>query len=65
MNISFNKTVILIPYETYNITIVTGSYPQIHHTDELPTKNGWINCTSFVDVNGKTYTDWIPAIRIE
>ena len=65
MNISFNKTVILMPYETYNITIVTGSYPQIHHTDALPTKNGWINCTSFVDANGKKYDNWIPAIRLE
>jgi len=65
MNISFNKTVILMPYEIYNMTIVTGSYPQIHHTDALPTKNGWINCTSFVDANGKKYDNWIPAIRLE
>jgi len=65
MNISFNKTVILMPYESYNITIVTGSYPQIHHTDALPTKNGWINCTKFTDANGKVYYDWIPAIKLE
>ena len=65
MNISFNKTVILMPYEIYNMTIVTGSYPQIHHTDALSTKNGWINCTEFVDANGKKYDDWIPAIRLE
>jgi len=50
--------------ETYNITIVTGSYPQIHHTDALPTKNGWINCSEFVDANGKVYYDWIPAIML-
>ena len=49
MNIYFNKTVILMPYETYNITIATGSYPQIHHTDALPTANGWINCTKFTE----------------
>jgi len=65
MNISFNKTVILMPYEIYNMTIVTGSYPQIHHTDALSTKNGWINCTEFVDANGKKYDNWIPAIRLE
>ena len=64
MNISFNKTVILMPYETYNITIVTGSYPQIHHTPSLKTENGWINCTEFIDANGKKYDDWIPAIML-
>ena len=64
MNISFNKTVILMPYETYNITIVTGSYPQIHHTSSLKTENGWINCTEFIDANGKKYNDWIPAIKL-
>jgi len=51
--------------ETYNYTIRTGSYPQIHHTDALPTANGWINCTNFTDANGRIYTDWIPAIRLE
>ena len=64
MNISFNRTVILMPYETYSITIVTGSYPQIHHTSSLQTENGWINCTEFIDVNGNKYDDWIPAIKL-
>jgi len=64
MNISFNRTVVLMPYETYNITIVTGSYPQIHHTHSLKTENGWINCTEFTDANGKKYNDWIPAIML-
>jgi len=64
MNISFNKTVILMPYETYNITIVTGSYPQIHHTSSLQTENGFINCTEFIDANGNKYDDWIPAIML-
>jgi len=64
MNISFNKTVILMPYETYNITIVTGSYPQIHHTSALQTENGWINCTEFTDANGNKYENWIPAIKL-
>ena len=64
MNISFNKTVILMPYETYNITIVTGSYPQIHHTHSLKTENGWINCTEFTDANGNKYENWIPAIKL-
>ena len=54
----------LAPY-TYNYTIRTGSYPQIHHTDALLIKNGWINCTKFIDANGKVYYDWIPAIRLE
>jgi len=64
MNISFNKTVILMPYETYNITIVTGSYPQIHHISSLKTENGWINCTEFTDANGNKYENWIPAIKL-
>ena len=55
----------LLANETYNYTIRTGSYPQIHHTAALPTANGWINCTEFTDVNGKVYKDWIPAIRLE
>jgi len=64
MNISFNRTVVLMPHETYNITIVTGSYPQIHHISSLKTENGWINCTEFADANGNKYNDWIPAIML-
>ncbi len=72
-NITFEKTVFLMANETYNYTIRTGSYPQIYHTDalptangwiNLPTTNGWINCTKFTDVNGKSHNDWIPAIRL-
>ena len=63
-NITFDKPVVLLPNKTYNYTIRTGSYPQIHHTDALPTKNGWINCTEFVDANEKVYYDWIPAIKL-
>ncbi len=63
-NITFNTTLVLIPEEIYNFTIKTGSYPQIHHVKSLETESGWINCTSFVDANGKIYYDWIPAIRL-
>jgi PKD repeat protein len=63
-NISFDKTVVLVENKTYNYTIRTGSYPQIHHTPELPTDNGWINCTEFIDANGKRYNNWVPAIRV-
>jgi len=64
-NITFDKPVVLLPNKTYNYTIRTGSYPQIHHNTSLLTPNGWINCTKFVDANGKIYDDWIPAIRLE
>ena len=64
-NITFSEPFVLYKNETYNYTIITGSYPQIHHTPALPTANGWINCTSFVDANGKDYNNWIPAIRLE
>ncbi len=63
--IEFNVPFDLQANVTYNYTIRTGSYPQIHHNKTLATANGWINCTKFTDVNGKEYTDWIPAIRLE
>jgi hypothetical protein len=63
-NITFDKTVVLLANKTYNYTIRTGSYPQIHHTDALPTANGGINCTEFIDATGKRYANWIPAIRL-
>jgi parallel beta-helix repeat protein len=64
-NITFDKTVVLLANEEYNYTIRTGSYPQIHHNRTLLTANGWINCTKFTDANGRIYTNWIPAIRLE
>ena len=63
-NITFDKEVVLIANKTYNFTIITGSYPQIHHTSALLTENGWINCSEFIDANGKEYKDWIPAIKL-
>ena len=64
-NITFNETFVLYKNETYNYTIRTGSYPLMHHTNALPTANGWITCTKFTDANGREYGDWIPAIRLE
>ena len=66
-NISFNQSFTLVKNKTYNYTIVTGSYPQIHHTDELEVASGTgtITCDKFVDANGRVYYDWIPAIRLE
>jgi len=64
-NITFDNPVVLLPNKTYKYTIRTGSYPQIHHNRSLLTPNGWINCSEFVDANGKVYYDWIPAIRLE
>ena len=39
-NIIFDKTVVLLANKTYNYTIRTGSYPQIHHNTSLLTPNG-------------------------
>lgn len=64
-NLSFSESFKLYANIEYNYTIKTGSYPQIHHNTSLLTTNGWINCTSFVDANGKVYYDWIPAIKLE
>ena len=64
-HIEFDVPFTLQENETYNYTIRTGSCPQIFHNKTLATANGWINCTKFTDANGKEYTDWIPAIRLE
>jgi len=63
-SITFDKPVVLLPNKTYNYTIRTGSYPQIHHNTSLLTPNGWINCTKFTDANGRVYYDWVPAIML-
>jgi len=62
--ISFNESFVLEAGETYNISIHTGSYPQIHHAPTLLTTNGWINCTEFTDANGKKHPDCIPALKL-
>ena len=64
-NIIFPEAFILEADKTYNYTIKTGSYPQIHHTDELEVDGGIIKCTEFTDTNGKIYSNWIPAIRLD
>jgi len=64
-NISFDNSFTLEEGETYNYTIRTGSYPQIHHTNNLSTSAGFITCSEFIDANGKTYTDWVPTVRLE
>ncbi len=65
-NITFDEPFTLFAEETYYYEIITGSYPQIHHTDEWEAEGGMgiINCTSFVDANGKVYNNWIPAIML-
>jgi len=64
-NVSGVPYLMLYKGHKYNYTIVTGSYPQIIHAKSKDVTGGIITCTSFVDANGKTYTDWIPAIRLE
>ena len=63
-NITLTPSITLLKDHEYNYTIVTGSYPQIHHTDRLEIGDGVITCDNFVDANGKRYIDWIPAIRL-
>jgi len=65
-NLSFPNSFTLVAGERYNYTIRTGSYPQIHHTDNLEVASGagTITCDKFVDANGKEYNDWIPAIKL-
>ncbi|KAF5432758.1 CASH domain-containing protein [Candidatus Methanophagaceae archaeon] len=63
-NITFDGSFTLVANETYRYSIRTGSYPQIIHADSKAVAGGTITCTSFVDTNGNTYTDWMPAIRL-
>jgi len=64
-NVSFSPFTMYADH-TYYYTIKTGSYPQIHHAPVVEAEGGMgiINCTSFVDANGRSYTNWIPAIRL-
>jgi len=64
-SLSFGEAFVLKANVTYNYTIRTGSYPQIHHTDRLEVDKGVITCSKFMDANGERYEDWIPAIRLE
>ncbi len=64
-NVTFGDLAILYAGLTYNYTIKTGAYPQIHHTDRLEIYDGVITCDEFLDANGKGYTNWIPAIRLD
>jgi len=64
-NITFDEPFTLYAGVTYNYTIITGSYPQIHHNKTLTVPDGEITCIEFIDANGERYNDWIPAIRLE
>jgi serine protease AprX len=57
--------VTLLENHEYNYTIITGSYPQIIHATSKEVTGGTITCTQFTDANGRTYNNWIPAIRLE
>ena len=64
-NVSGTPYVMLLEEHKYNYTIITGSYPQIIHARSKNVTGGVINCTEFIDANGKEYNNWIPAIRLE
>ena len=64
-NLTITPSVTLWEGYEYRYVIKTGSYPQIIHESRKKVTGGTITCTSFVDANGKIYTDWIPAIRLE
>jgi parallel beta-helix repeat protein len=64
-DISFDGHLTLYQGVVYSYEIRTGSYPQIIHNQTFSDEYGTINCTSFVDANGRSHTNWIPAIRLE
>ncbi|KAF5414726.1 MAG: hypothetical protein C5S38_04645 [Candidatus Methanophagaceae archaeon] len=49
---------------TYKFSIRTGSYPQIIHNQTFRNAYGTINCTEFIDANGRSHNNWIPALRL-
>jgi hypothetical protein len=63
-NISFDNPFIMKANETYNYTLRTGTYPQLIHKPRANVIGGTITCKEFVDANGKSYNDWIPAIKL-
>ncbi len=63
--IMFDDSFTLKANVMYNYTIITGSYPQIHHTANLSTPAGFITCSEFVDGNGKRYKEGVPAMKLE
>ena len=65
-NITFDLPCTLEAGKTYSYTIRTGSYPQVIHKQTHTTLDGsLITCEKFIDVNGKTYDNWILAIKLE
>ena len=62
--ISFDKQFIQEANKTYNYTIRTGAYPQIIHAHTANVTGGTIICEEFVDANGKSYNNKIPAIKL-
>ncbi len=63
--INFSVPFTLVADEQYSFSIRTGSYPQVIHSPTLSTANGTMTCTEFVDANGRTYNNWMPAIMLE
>lgn len=64
-NLSFNTTFSLDPNKTYSYELKTGSYPLLIHESWKDVLGGTITCTEFVDINGKSSVNGIPAIRLE
>jgi len=62
-NITFDNPVVLLANKTYNYTIRTGSYPQIHHNRTLTVPDGEITCTKFIDANGGFITTGYPLLN--
>jgi len=58
IGITFNEPFTLVANKKYNYTIMTGSYPQIYHTEELQVDDGTIRCDKFIDADGMVHYDW-------
>jgi hypothetical protein len=63
-NLTFSVSFTLGAEQTYNCTLITESYPRIHHATTLSVPDGELKCLTYQDANGNVHDDWIPAIRL-
>ena len=57
-------TVYLRKGQSYKLYVTLKSYPQIFHQSEIENPEGVLQFISYTDSNGRTQTNWIPALTI-
>lgn len=62
--LTFPERFVLAGGTEYTYVIITGSYPQMIHRQNVTTSDGVLTCTSFSDANGILHDDWLPAFHL-